>query len=153
MIRLDAIDHQLLGLLQHDSKQTNKALANKLNLSITAVYERIKKLERNGVIRNYAALIDPEKVSRAFIAFCQIKLIQHSEQHIKLFEKEILRLKEVLSCYHISGEYDYIIKIYVENMAAYREFMVTKLTAIAHIGSTQSSFVINELKNSTAIEL
>ena len=147
----DAIDTKLIELLQLDSKQTNKELSNKLNLSITAVYERIKKLENNGVIDKYVALINKEKIDKAFIAFCHIKLMQHSQEFVTKFEKEVVKIDEVVECYHISGDYDYLLKVHVKDMEAFREFMVKKLTTINHIGSTHSMFMINEVKHTTVI--
>ena len=136
-----------------DSKQTNKELSIKLNLSVTAVYERIKKLEREGVIDRYVALLKKEKAERAFMVFCHIKLVQHSQEYVMKFEKEVTNLVEVLECYHISGDYDYLLKVLVKDMYAFREFMVNKLTSINHIGSTHSMFVINEVKCTTAIRV
>lgn len=153
MITFDDIDKKLLKLLQEDSKQTNKELSNKLNLSVTAVYERIKKLERLGVIDKYVALINKEKVAKEFVAFCHIKLVQHTQEYVMKFEKSVANLDEVVACYHISGDYDYLLKVIVSDMAAFREFMVNKLTSISHIGSTHSMFVINEVKHTTAISV
>jgi Lrp/AsnC family leucine-responsive transcriptional regulator len=152
-MEFDNIDKKLLKLLQTNSKQTHKELSNKLDLSVTAVYERIKKLEREGVINNYVAILKKEKVNKSFVAFCHIKLIQHSQDYVMKFEKEVANLSEVLECYHISGDYDYLLKVLVKDMEAFREFMVKKLTTIDHIGSTHSMFVINEVKHSTAINL
>ncbi|WP_303316291.1 Lrp/AsnC family transcriptional regulator [Flavivirga abyssicola] len=149
----DDIDRRLLDYLQIDSKQTNKELSNKLNLSVTAVYERIKKLEREGYIDGYVALVNKELVDKAFVAFCHIKLIQHSQDYVVKFEKEVANISEVLECYHISGDYDYLLKVLVKDMQAFREFMVKKLTTINHIGSTHSMFVINEVKHTTAINM
>jgi len=147
----DAIDKKLIQLLQEDSKQTNKALSNTLNLSVTAVYERIKKLENQGVINKYVALVNKEKVAKSFVAFCHVKLTQHSQNYVIEFEKEVADLQEVLECYHISGDYDYLLKVLVKDMEAFREFMVNRLTKINHIGSTHSMFMINEVKHTTAI--
>ena len=150
---LDSIDKQLLVLLQKDCKQTNKELSNKLNLSVTAIYERIKKLEKEGIINKYVALLKNEKIEKAFVAFCHIKSIQHTQEYVVKFEKEVANLSEVLECYHISGDYDYLLKVIVRDMEAFREFMVNKLTNINHIGSTHSMFVISEVKHTTAINL
>ena len=147
----DQVDAELLQLLQTDSKQTNKELSNKLNLSVTAVYERIKKLEKQGVIDKYVALVNKFKIKKAFIAFCHVILVKHSQEHVMSFEKEVTSLPEVLECYHISGDYDYLIKVHVSDIESYREFMVKKLTSISHIGSTHSMFVINEVKHTTEI--
>lgn len=150
---LDELDKELLKLLQKDSKQTNKALSYALGLSVTAVYERIRKLEKNGIVSNYVALIDKKKVDKAFVAFCHVKLVQHSQDYVMKFEREVRKLDEVLECYHISGDYDYLLKVLVKDMEAFRDFMVKKLTKIDHIGSTHSMFMINEVKHTTAITL
>jgi len=153
MIQLDTIDKKLLHFLQKDSKQTNKELSNKLNLSVTAVYERIKKLEREGIISKYVALINKKSVDKAFVTFCSIKLVQHSKDYVVDFEKQVANLEEVLECYHISGDYDYLLKVIVADMDEFREFMVKKLTTISHIGSTHSAFMINEVKHTTALKV
>ena len=152
-MKFDKKDQDILKLLQQDSKLTHKQISLKVDLSVTAVYERIKRLEREGVISKYVALVNPEKVEKAFMVFCQIKLIQHTKSYLTRFEKEVTSLPEVLECFHISGEYDYILKVMVKDMEAYREFMVTKLTTLDHIGSTQSTFTIEKVKNTTAINL
>ena len=152
-MKLNDIDKKILGLLQQDSKQTNKELSSKLNLSITADYERIKKLENNGVIDKYVALINKEKIDKAFVAFCHIKLMQHSQEFVTRFEKEVVKIDEVVECYHISGDYDYLLKVHVSDMEEFRDFMVKKLTTISHIGSTHSMFMINEVKHTTAISV
>ncbi|WP_338733693.1 Lrp/AsnC family transcriptional regulator [Mangrovimonas cancribranchiae] len=148
---LDSVDKRLIALLQDDCKQTTKALSLKLNLSVTAVYERIKKLEKSGVIDKYVALIKKEAINKSFVVFCHIKLVQHAHDYVVQFEKEVTKLEEVMSCYHISGDYDYLIQVVVKDMEAFREFLVNKLTSINHIGSTHSMFVINEVKHTTAI--
>ena len=148
---LDFTDKKLLNLLQHDSKQTTKQLSLQLNLSVTAVYERIKKLEKGNVIQKYVAIVNKNKIEKSFLVFCHIKLIQHSKEYVTTFEREILKLEEVSECFHVSGAYDYILKVYVKDMDEYREFMVKKLTAIKYIGSTQSTFAIEEVKNTTLI--
>ena len=150
---MDAIDKKLLGLLQEDTKKTTKELSMVLNLSVTAVYERIKKLEREGVISKYVAILDRNKVEKAFVVFCHIKLIQHTKDFVTTFESEVVKLNEVLECFHVSGDYDYILKVHVKDMEEYREFMVTKLTGLQHIGSTHSSFMIGEVKYTTAFTL
>jgi Lrp/AsnC family leucine-responsive transcriptional regulator len=140
----------LLRYLQEDSKQTNKELSSKLNLSVTAVYERIKKLERNGVIKKYVALLEKKHLDFGFMVFCHVKLSQHTETNIANFEAEVSQLDEVLECFHVSGEFDYLLKVVVKDMDAFRLFMINKLTSLKHIGSTQSSFTISEVKNTTS---
>ncbi|MBL7887314.1 MAG: Lrp/AsnC family transcriptional regulator [Flavobacterium sp.] len=149
---LDQLDKKLLFLLQTDTKKTTKELSLKLNLSVTAVYERIKKMEREGIISNYVAILNRNKIDRSFVVFCHIKLVQHSREFLTKFESEVVQLDEVLECFHVSGDYDYILKILVKDMEEYREFMVTKLTTLQHIGSTHSTFMIGEVKNTTAFK-
>lgn len=150
---LDQTDRELVKMLQSDCKMTTKQYADALNLSKTAVYERIRRLERNGIVTQYVALVDKTKVNRDFTVLCHIRLVQHTKDNVLKFEKEILKLDEVSECFHVGGDYDYILKINVEDMKSYREFMITKLTAINNIGNTQSSFVINEVKNSPTVHL
>jgi len=110
-------------------------------------------LEREGIIQNYVALINRSKVNKAFVVFCHIKLIQHTREFLTKFESQVVKLSEILECHHVSGDYDYILKIAVRDMEEYREFLVTKLTTLDHIGSTHSTFMISEVKNTTVIEL
>ena len=152
-MKIDELDKRILKHLQEDSKKTNKEIANDLKLSVTAIYERIKKLERDGVISKYVALVNPESVGKGFMVLCQIKLIQHKKDILTKFEKDITSLPEVVECLHVSGDYDYILKVLVKDMHEYREFMVAKLTSLDHIGSTKSVFTINKVKQSTILNL
>lgn len=152
-MEFDETDKKLLLFLQEDCKQTTKELSGKLGLSVTAVYERIKKLENSGVISRYVALLDKRKIRKDFIVLCHIKLTQHKKEFVLQFEKEVMNLREVTECFHVSGDYDYILKIGVRDIEDYRNFMLGKLTALQHIASTHSSFMISEVKNTTAIDL
>ncbi|KQK25013.1 MULTISPECIES: Lrp/AsnC family transcriptional regulator [Chryseobacterium] len=152
-MQFDETDKKLLLFLQQDAKQTTKELSYKLGLSVTAVYERVKKLENNGVISKYVAILDKTKIDRNFIILCHVKLIQHKKEYVMQFEKEVMNLQEVIECFHVSGDYDYILKICVKDMEDYRNFMLTKLTTLQHIASTHSSFTISEVKNTTEITL
>ncbi|MGB1349877.1 MAG: Lrp/AsnC family transcriptional regulator [Flavobacteriaceae bacterium] len=152
-MKLDALDLSILKLLQKNSKLTNKALSTHLSLSVTAVYERIKKLEKTGIIKGYVALLSKEKLDQSFVAFCHVKLIQHTQDNVKQFEKEVIKIDEVLECYHLSGDYDYLLKVHVKDMESYRNFMIEKLTNLNHIGSTHSMFMINEVKHTTALNI
>ncbi|MCF6296941.1 MAG: Lrp/AsnC family transcriptional regulator [Flavobacteriaceae bacterium] len=149
----DNIDKKILDYLQKDSKITTKELSAHLNLSNTAIYERVKKLEKNGVIKKYVALIDKEKIDKSFIVFCQIKLVQHKHEYVNKFEREVVDFEEVLECFNVSGAYDYILKIVVKNMKAYHDFLNNKLTTLDHISSTHSTFIMNEVKNTSLINV
>ncbi len=152
-MNFDETDKKLMLFLQEDAKQTTKELAYKLGLSVTAVYERVRKMENTGVISKYVALLNREKINRNFIVLCHIKLAQHKKEYVLQFEKEVMNLQEVTECFHVSGDYDYILKIGVKDMEDYRNFMLSKLTTLQHIASTHSSFMISEIKNTTAIVL
>ena len=152
-MKLDEIDLKILRLLQNDAKLTNKALSANLALSVTAVYERIKKLEKTGFIQGYVALVSKEKVDKSFVAFCHVKLVQHTQDNVKQFEREVIAIDEVLECYRLSGDYDYLLKVHVKDMESYRKFMIEKLTNLNHIGSTHSMFMINEVKHTTALNI
>jgi len=145
-MKLDQTDLKLIELLQKNCKQTTKELADQLDLSTTAVYERIKKLEKQNIITDYVAIINKDKINRSFIVISHVKIKSHSKDAILKFEKKVNQIPEVLECFHVSGEYDYILKIGVQDMEAYREFMLSKLTTMEE-ESTHSMFVIKEVKN------
>ncbi|WP_313376158.1 Lrp/AsnC family transcriptional regulator [Chishuiella sp.] len=152
-MKFDAIDRQLLMYLQENSKITYKELSDKLSLSSTAIHERIKKLEKSGIISKYVALVNRRIINKDLLVFSHIKLQQHSTENIQFFEKEIQNLKEVQSCFHVSGDYDYIVKMAFESMDEYRDFMINKLTKINVIGNSHSIFVIGDVKDDTAYQL
>lgn len=152
-MKLDKTDIKLLQLLQTDCKQTTKELSSKLNLSITAVYERIKKLEREKIIDKYVVLLNGKNIDKGFIVFCHLKLMHHTKDYITKFESQVVKLQEVIECHHVSGDYDYILKVVLKDMDEYREFLVNKLTTLDHIGSTHSTFMISEVKNTTVITI
>jgi len=152
-IQLDKTDKKLLDLLQQDAKMTTKQLAHHLGLSLTPVFERMKRLERNGVIEKYVAIINKEKVGKELIAFCNVSLKHHSHDVIREFEAEIVKFPEVLECHHIAGMYDYMLKIITRNMDTYHNFIYNKLASIENIGNVRSSFVMREIKTGTHIHL
>lgn len=147
MIELDKIDRLLLKLLGNDSNQTIKELSKQVNLSPTPVQQRIKRLENEGYIKKYIALLDPEKFSHGFIVFCNIKLKQHDRDIGHRFVQDIQQIDEVVECYNISGDYDFILKVFARDMKHYQEFVLNKLGTVESIGSTHSTFVMAEIKN------
>ncbi|MBT1684973.1 Lrp/AsnC family transcriptional regulator [Dawidia soli] len=150
---LDDTDIQLLKHLGADSKVTMKELAAKVNLSPSPVFERVKRLEANGYIKKYIALLDAEKLNFGLIVFCNIKLKQHDKSIGRSFVTDILRLDEVVECYNISGDYDFLLKVYARDMKHYQDFVFNKLGSVKSIGSTHSTFVMSENKNSYNINL
>ncbi len=153
MRKFDQINRKILDLLQEDSSITNAELAEKLNLSPAAVFERVKKLEKSGVIRKKVAILNPEKIGKETIAFVSISMSGHSAKSVKKFWKEIEKLPEVLECYHIAGEDDFILKVIVENMQCYEKFLLQKLISLENIGKIRTSFVMSTVKYNTKIPL
>ncbi len=151
--KLDKTDIEILKLLQQNSNRTIKNIADILGMTTTPIFDRIKKLEKAGVIDKYVALVNKQRIGRDFVAFCHIKLVKHSQELVSQFEKEVVTIDEVLEAYHLSGDYDYLLKVHVEDMESFRKFMVSKLTNIDHIGSTHSMFVISEVKHTTAVNI
>ncbi len=150
---LDQIDIGILNLLQEDAKMTTREIASQMGLTTTPIFERIKRLEREGYIRGYVALIDRGKVDRSMVAFCNVTLKEHAQAYLLNFEKQVQELDEVLECFHIAGMYDYLLKILVKDMASYQSFVVNTLAALENIGQVQSFFVMTEIKHSTAVKL
>lgn len=153
MIKLDETDIRILEQLQGDGRKTIKAMADELNLSTTPVFERVKRLEREGIIRQYAALLDPKKLELNLTVFISISLTKHSRSYLEKFIKEISEYKEVMECYHIAGNFDFLLKIVVKGMKDYETFILSKLSTIANLGQVQSSFVLSENIHSTAFKL
>ena len=150
---LDQTDLQLLRLLGEDCKITTKDLAAKVNLSPSPVFERLKRLETGGYIKKYIALIDAEKMNYGLIVFCNIKLKQHDKSIGSDFVNDVMRLNEVVECYNISGDYDFLLKVYAKDMKHYQDFVFNKLGSVKSIGSTHSTFVMCENKNTHNISL
>lgn len=146
LIALDKTDISILRLLQQNARITVKEIADKVHLSTTPVHERIKWLERSGVIKQYAALIDQAKVKKGLMVICYVSLKAHSKTAGAKFIKQINELNEVIECYNISGEFDFMLKVVTENMDAYYDFHVNKLSQSENIGNVQSVFVMGVLK-------
>lgn len=153
MEKLDATDIKILGVLQKDSKLTTKEIAKLVNLSPTPVFERQKRLERDGYIKRYTAELDPEKLGCNLIVFCSIKLKQHTKENGFQFMEAINQIDTITNCYNISGDYDFVLKIYVRNMKHYQDFVLNTLGEIDAIGSLHSTFVIGEVKNTNSIPI
>lgn len=151
--RLDATDIQILHLLQHDARLTNKEIADKLGKTTTPVFERIKRLEKEGFIQRYVAVLDKHKIDKPLVAFTNVQLKEHAHDMLKDFEKTIVAFDEVMECYHMTGMYDYMLKIVVKDMHEYQDFIVNKLARIPNIGTVQSGFVMTEIKHETAYKL
>ena len=150
---IDETDIKILRALQEDARQTTKELAAKVNLSTTPVFERLKRLEREGYIRQYVAILDAEKLDLGFEVYCSVKLKQMSRDVARDFTRMIRQIPQVAECYNISGEYDYLLKIRARNMKQYNDFIINTLGTLDTIGSIQSSFGMNEIKHSYGLYL
>ncbi|BFM43853.1 Lrp/AsnC family transcriptional regulator [Flavobacterium sp. CFS9] len=150
---MDAIDKKILMLLQQDAKQNTKEIAEKIGLSVSPTFERIKKLEQKQYIKSYVALLDAEKIGKSISVYCQVTLAVHSRELIDAFKQHILVLPEITGCFHVSGNYDFLLKVAVNDMNEYQKFVIDKLSVIKGISNVQSSFVMEEIKNDFAYNL
>jgi len=145
-VSLDTKDMMILKLLQQNAKITVKEIATSIHLSTTPVHERIKRMEASGVIKQYATLVDHTKVKKGLMVICYVSLQQHSKNAGNKFIKSIHELNQVIECYNISGEFDFMLKVVAENMDDYYNFHVNKLSQIENMGNVQSVFVMGIIK-------
>lgn len=150
---LDKIDKSILKLLQANAKLTIKEIGQKLNLSATPIFERIKRLERSDYITAYRATISRRKIGLSLMVFCDISLNQHEASYISKFEEDIHQFSEVIECYHIGGTFDYLIKVVSKDMDDYQHFIANKLASLDNIRKVQSSFVMNEVKSTASLPI
>jgi DNA-binding Lrp family transcriptional regulator len=143
---IDKKDLEILRLLQNDAKLTIREIADKIHLSPTPTHERIKRMEREGVIRQYVALLNNRLVDRSIMVICTVSLKDHDKRTAKTFIQAIMHFPEVIECYNISGEADFQLKIVASSMEAYHKFYVNRLSEIKGIGQTKSSFVMDVIK-------
>lgn len=146
MDTLDQTDLQILRTLQKNAKLTTKELAAAASLTPTPVFDRQKRLERQGYIKKYVAVLDPEKLDRGLLVFCKVKLKQMNHEVAEEFARRINRIPEVTECYNISGNYDYLLKVRASGMKQYQEFILNKLGNIENLSSLESIFVMSEVK-------
>ena len=143
MALLDETDIEILHSLQKDAKINAKELSEKLHISKTPIYERIKRLENEGYIKGYVALVDNKKIGLPLIIFCNVSLAVHDDEHID----------EIMECYSTGGIYDFFVKVVLKDLDAYNQFVFEKLTKVHGIVKMQSSFVLNEIKNTTVLNI
>ena len=150
---LDGIDIMILRELQKDAKLTTKELAAKVNLSASPVFERQKRLEREGYIKRYVAVVDPIRTGNGIMVLCNVRLKHHNKEFSRQFTSVIAGIDEVVECFNTSGDYDYLLKIYARDMRHYQEFILGTLGDLDCIGSLHSIFVIGEVKNSLQVPI
>lgn len=145
-IQLDELDLKIIQLLQRNAKMGTKEISKILNLTYTPTYERIRKLELNGVIKGYYAEIDYALLGKKLVVFTQVSLKAHTREILDDFEALVTSFQEVNLCAHISGDFDYLLQISVLDIEDYREFVVSKLSKIEHIAKLHSNFVLKLIK-------
>jgi len=152
-MKLDEIDIKILKILQNTGRITNAKLAQQVGISPPAMLDRVKRLENSGVISGFVALLDRKKVKIGVIAFVSVSLTVHELSSLDNFRRTILKLDEVLECYQISGDSDFILKVALKSLDVYSDFVNNKLTGIEGIQNIRSTFVLDTIKNSTALPL
>lgn len=150
---LDHYDLRILQLLQHDARLTNKEIADKIGKSVSPVYERIRKLEAEGIILQYVAVLDKKKIDKSLTAYTHVQLKEHADHMMKSFEKEVIRIPEVMECYHMTGQYDFLLKVASRDMDEYYSFIISKIARLPNVGTVQSFFVLFEAKKETAYRI
>ncbi len=150
---LDAVDMEILRALQNNARLTTKELAAMVNLSTTPVFERVKRLEQRGYVKGYVAVLDAEKLGRGFVVFCSVKMRRIGREIAEDFARVVRSIPEVTECYNISGSYDYLLKIHAPNMKYYQEFVLNILGNIDHLGSLESTFVMDEIKHDFGLHI
>lgn len=146
--KLDAIDREILKILENDAKTVAKAIAEQLGLTKTPVYERIKRLEKEGYIKNYVAILDTEKIAQSITVFSFVSLEAQKGSFMDDFLEKVGKFKEVTECYVVGGEFDFLLKVTVKSLDAYYDFAKTRIASLPNIGAVKSAFVLNEVKNS-----
>jgi DNA-binding Lrp family transcriptional regulator len=145
-VLLDEKDRAILRLLQANAKMTVREIAANVHLSTTPVHERIKRMEEQGIILQYATLLNHARLRKGLMAICYISLKEHNKRSGAKFIRTIQEFPEVIECYIISGEFDFMLKVVTETMDDYYHFHVNKLGQVEHIGQVQSTFVMGVIK-------
>ena len=153
MPKLDASDLQILNLLQQDGRMTIKELSKRLNLSTTPIFERIKKLEKSGIIDRYIAVLNPEKLGKKLTAFAHISIKDHSKKQVEGFVEQVISFPEVLECHYVTGASDFMIKVLVEDIEKYNYFVMNKLSVVPNIGKVESLFSMSVRKKTMTVPL
>jgi Lrp/AsnC family transcriptional regulator, leucine-responsive regulatory protein len=150
-MELDAVDRKLLKLLQEDGSLTNTELAARVGLTPAPTLERVRKLEREGFVRKYVALLDQAKLGKPVTAFVSVIMRSHGSRTDGTLKRAIAKLPEVLECHHIAGDEDYLLKVVAASPADYERFVLEKLTRIPAIEKVKTTFVLSSSKLETSI--
>jgi len=146
--KLDHIDRAILKILEKDAKTVAKSIAEELGLTKTPVYERIKRLEKEGYIKNYTAVLDTSRIEQSITVFSFVSLDAQKGNLMDNFLESISGFNEVTECYVVGGEFDFLLKVTVKNLDAYYDFAKSRIATLPNIGAVKSAFVLNEAKKS-----
>lgn len=150
---LDETDKKILRLLQEDAHLTLKDIANQINLSLTPVHDRVKRLEKEGIIEKYVSILNKKKLGKNLIVYCQVTLVKQTFDISEAFNQSILNLPEVVECNFVSGSFDYMLKIVLPDMESYHHFHQKKLSVLSGVSLINSFFIISEVKSTTALPI
>lgn len=151
--KLDDKDTDILRALQQNARLTNKELAAKVHLSTTPTFERVKRLERLGFIRQYATILDAGKLNKGFAVFCSVKLRRLNSEMALAFIDMIKTIPEVTECYNISGSFDYLLRIQAPDMKYYQQFLLNVIGRHENIATLESTFVMEEVKHEYGVSV
>lgn len=150
---LDNTDKSILRILQKDALAKLKDISNAINLSVSPTHDRIRRMESEGVIQNYVALIDRKKMELGMVVFCHVTLDKQTKNNFAEFEQTILQFDEVVSCSLVSGSFDYYLKVISKDVESYNKFYQEKLAVLPMVAHINSLFVMDEIKTTTALPL
>jgi Lrp/AsnC family transcriptional regulator, leucine-responsive regulatory protein len=153
MRKIDSIDRKIIAAIQIDGKITAQELANRVGLSASPCARRLRLLEEAGIIKGYTAVIDQKKAGLPISAFASIKLERQREEDLDRFAQAVTRWPEVVDCYLMTGQRDYLMRIVVRDLEAYERFIKEKLTRLKGIASIETSFALDQVKRSEALPL
>lgn len=152
-MNINKLDLDILRLLQKDARLTIKEVSSAVNLSITPVHDRIRKLEREGLIERYVALLNRQKLGKSLLVYCNVTLDKQRKESFEEFNEAVLHMPEVLECSVVSGSFDYLMKVVVDNMESYNQFYQQKLTVLESVLHISSFFVMSEVKSTTELPI
>ncbi len=152
-IKLDAVDRKLLNHLQENARITNAELARRVDLSPPGLQKRVRKLEEAGIIDQYATILNPGMVGYDMLCFVQITLVRHKSEFLRNFMHVVQDIPEVLEAYHITGEYDYLLKVVIRNRKHLEEFILETLSPLPGIDKVRTILVLNNIKTTTAVPI
>lgn len=152
-VGLDEIDRKILEHLQREGRITNVRLAREVGLSQASALERVRKLEEGGYIRGYVAVLDEERVGRGTVAWALVSLSYHRRQSVEAFTEALTAHPDVLECYHVTGEEDFLLKVVVPDIGAYRQFLLGLLSGDLGVSHVKTMMVLDTIKRETALPL